>query len=296
MAVSAHENPDGDAIGSALGFYLFLKKKGLKSVPVCVTPVPQRYDFLPGFSDFTREIPRETSLLVIIDAPDAGRLGVNWEGPAVRIDHHEEGLVNDLTIQDTAAASTGSILLDFIRAWDQSAVDADIATCLYTAILTDTNSFNIRTDSGVFQDAAWLVQKGVDPVRVAGFVYRRRTEAYMRLLGRALSRLSFEMDGAFAFMVLRREDFQATGARGHEAENLVEFPFSVEGVMIAAKVQQDRDRWRISLRSKDPFSAERIAKAFGGGGHMNAAGAVVSGELSDVIVRLRAEVKKELGI
>ncbi|MGB9590680.1 MAG: DHH family phosphoesterase, partial [Candidatus Hydrothermia bacterium] len=216
----AHENPDGDAVGSALALHLFLRKKGKKTIPVCATRVPPRYDFLSGYSDFVDRLPEETSLVVIIDTPDAGRAGMRWNGPFIRIDHHEEGLMNDMTLQDTGAASTGNILLAFLRGWDEPTIDEQIATCLYTAILTDTNSFNIRTDPGVLRDAAWLLEKGIDGHRIAGLIYRRRTQAYLRLLGRALSRVSFEMNGAFALVVLSREDFQATGASGHEAENL----------------------------------------------------------------------------
>jgi phosphoesterase RecJ-like protein len=294
VSIVAHENPDGDAVGSALALHLFLRKKGKRTVPVCATRIPPRYDFLPGFSDFTGQLPGETSLVVIIDAPDTGRAGLSWEGPVIRIDHHEEGIINDLGLLDTAAASTGNILLDFLRHWDESAIDPGIATCLYAAVFTDTNSFNIRTDARVLRDAAWLLERGVDGHRVADLIYRRRTWAYLRLLGLALSGISLEMDGAFALMVLRREDFKATGARGHEAENLVEFPFSVEGVRIAAKVQQDGERWRVSLRSRGAASAEAVAKALGGGGHKHAAGAVVPGELAEVIAKLRAAVEKEL--
>lgn len=294
VSIVAHENPDGDAVGSALALHLFLKKKGKKSVPVCATRIPPRYDFLPGFSDFTGQLPVDTGLVAIIDAPDTGRAGLSWEGPVIRIDHHEEGIINDLSLVDTAAASTGNILLDFLRHWDESAIDPEIATCLYTAVFTDTNSFNIRTDARVLRDAAWLLERGIDGHRVADLIYRRRTWAYMKLLGLALSGTSIEMNGAFALMVLSREDFKATGAKGYEAENLVEFPFSVEGVRIAAKVQQDGERWRVSLRSRGTASAEAVAKALGGGGHKHAAGAVVSGELNEVLARLRAAVREEL--
>ncbi len=282
-------------MGSSLALHLFLRKKGKRSVPVCATRIPPRYDFLPGFSEFVDRIPPETAIVVIVDAPDTGRVGLSWNGPFIRIDHHEEGMINEMTLQDTDAASTGNILMRFLMKWDEAAIDADIATCLYTAIFTDTNSFNIRTGPEVLRDAAWLLERGVDGHQVAGMIYRRRTPSYLRLLCRALSSLSFEMDGAFALVVLTREDFHATGARGHEAENIVEFPFSVDGVWIAAKVQQDGERWRVSLRSRGPASAEAVAKALGGGGHRNAAGAVVSGELSDVLARLRAAVREELG-
>lgn len=295
IAIVAHENPDGDAVGSALALRLFLKKKGKKSLPVCVSRIPRRYDFLEGYGDFTDHLPKETGLVVIIDAPDTGRAGLGWEGPVIRIDHHEEGIVGELTIIDTSAASTGNILLGFLRWWDEPAIDSEIAACLYTAIFTDTNSFNIRTDARVLRDAAWLLERGLDGHKIADLIYRRRSWAYIKLLGLALSGISVEMGGAFALMVLRREDFRATGAKGYEAENLVDFPFSVEGVRIAAKVQQDGERWRVSLRSRHGASAGAVAKALGGGGHKHAAGAVLSGELADVLARLREAVAKELG-
>lgn len=294
IAILAHENPDGDAVGSALALHLFLKQKGKKSVPVCATRIPPRYDFLTGYSNFAGDLPEETSLVAIIDAPDMGRAGLSWDGPAIRIDHHEEGMMNDLVLLDTSAASTGNILLGFLRWWDESAIGPEIAACLYTAIFTDTSSFNIRTDARVLQDAAWLLERGIDGHRIADLLYRRRSLAYMKLLGRALSGISVEMGGAFALVVLTLEDFRATGARGYEAENLVDFPFSVEGVRIAAKVQQDRERWRVSLRSRHGASAEAVAKALGGGGHKHAAGAVLSGELGEVLARLRDAVAKEL--
>jgi len=296
IALVTHEHPDGDAVGATLALGLFLAAHGKGVSWICRTKIPYRYDFLPGVGDFKQEIPPDAAFVVLVDTPDMARSRLSWDGAVMRVDHHAEGLENEWSIVDPAAASTGSILLGFMREWDEPGINEGMALCLYTAILTDTNSFTIRTDGRVLRDAAWLLEGGIDGHWVADRIYRRRTSGYLKLLARALESLSVEMDGAFALVMVRGEDFVATGARGHEAESLVDYPFSLDGVLVACKIQQDHDLWRVSLRSRGDVSAERIAKELGGGGHFHAAGAVVQVELDDLLARLRAAVARELGV
>ena len=263
---------------------------------MCSTTVPDRFAFLPGFEEFRQAPPENTSLLVLVDTPDLQRAGLEWSGPVMRVDHHSNGPAREFDLVDELAASTANIVLHLLRAWDESGVNKGVALCLYTGMLTDTNGFTVRVNSDVLMDAAWLLDRGLDAHWVADMVYRQRSLAWARLLARALSSLQVEMDGRFAFVVVRSQDFADTGARGHEAESLVDYPFSLKGVVVAAKLQQDGQLWRISLRSKGEASAERIAKQLGGGGHYHAAGAVLSLSFETTLSRLRSAVARELGL
>ena len=295
LAVAVHENPDGDAVGSGLALYRFLLKKGKRALPVCASRVPETYDFLWGFGDFVRQVPPEAELLLLLDSTDPERAGVKeWKGELIRIDHHEGGEFPPLSLVDPGAPSTGNVVLDLLRAWDPEAIDPEIAQALYTALLTDTLRFTTRVSKRAFEDAAFLVERGASPAEIANLVYRRKRVSELCLLRRALESLRLAKGGKIAYLVVRLRDLEACGAEPYEAENLVDYPLSLRGVILALKFQETKSLWRVSVRSKPPASAERVARALGGGGHLHAAGCKLRGGFEEVLSRVMGEAEAEV--
>ncbi len=294
VAVVVHENPDGDAVGSGLALWKFLRKKGLNAVPVCVSRIPETYDFLEGFDAFKGKIPAEAKLMVLLDSTDPRRAGVEWEGEYIRIDHHHGGETPPLSLIDTAAPSTGNIVLSLLKAWDEGLIDQGIATALYTALLTDTLCFTTRVSKRAFEDAAYLVSRGADPARIADLVYRRHRPSRLCLTAKALENLKTAAGGKIAYLVVRLEDINSCGAEPYEAENLVDYPLSLRGVLVALKFQETRTLWRVSIRSKPPASAKRIAEALGGGGHAHAAGCKLRGSFEEILAAVLREAEAEV--
>jgi phosphoesterase RecJ-like protein len=170
-------------------------------------------------------------------------------------------------------------------------ITPEIATCLYTAVLTDTGSFCfIGTNERTFALAQQLVHAGADPARIAQNVYFSNTTAKMRLLGMALSTLHRE--GHLAWMYVTNEQMNRVEAREEDCEGLVNYALAIEGVEVAIFFrEQESGRWRISIRSKGAVDVAEIATNFGGGGHHCASGFSVEGPLSVVTERVTAHLR-----
>jgi phosphoesterase RecJ-like protein len=168
----------------------------------------------------------------------------------------------------------------------------DIAVNLYVAILTDTGSFQFsNTNAETFAVARRLAEAGADPGGIAQSVLMTQSESRLRLLARLLATLDFDSSRRIAWICLDQEMLEATGATVEETEGVVNYPLSVEGVLLCAFFREEgQNSFRVSLRSKDGLDVGSVAESFGGGGHRNAAGLSVEGPFEDV----RAKVVHEL--
>jgi phosphoesterase RecJ-like protein len=166
-----------------------------------------------------------------------------------------------------------------------------MATCLYTAVLTDTGSFCFAgTNEHTFELALDLIRSGADPVRIAHGVYFSNPASKMRLLGAALSNLHRE--GALAYMHLSVAEMQRSGGLEEDCEGIVNYALSIEGVEVALFLRElVNGRYRVSLRSKGALNVGDIAERFGGGGHMCASGCAVAGPLNAALELILKELK-----
>jgi phosphoesterase RecJ-like protein len=297
VVVGAHVNPDGDAVGSMLGLTIALRDAGIPAVPTLASakPAPDTYAFLPGFDLFTNPEELETpALFVALDSPDPARLGDAAElatsaANLIVIDHHpdnsEFGTVN---VVDDSMAATGQMIW---RLLDRLEVDPspEVAQCLYVALMTDTGRFQFEnTTPRALRDAADMVDAGAVPSELARLVYQNRSKAALDLDARVLSRVTLANGGRVAYSYIARDDYDETGARPEDTENLVDVVRALEGIDVALLLRVRDGEIRGNLRAKTGADVGAVAREFGGGGHAAAAGFTLSGTLDDAIPQVLA--------
>jgi phosphoesterase RecJ-like protein len=294
LYLASHIRPDGDAIGSLLGLALALESSGRRVAALLADPVPPNYRFLPGAERIRHRPPDwRADLGIVVDCDGLSRLGplepaFSSLPHLVDIDHHRTDRVfGEVQIIDPGAAASGEIVYHLLRRLDLP-LDAEIAACLYSAILTDTGRFCFgNTSAGALRVAADLVKAGARPQPIARSIYEERSVAATHLLGLALSRLSSELDGQAVSSTLTRQDFLATGAAPSDTEGIIDHLRAIGGPRVALLfVQPDHNGVRVSLRSDGSVDVSEIALQFGGGGHAMAAGCTVAGAADEVRKRI----------
>lgn len=286
VALACHVNPDGDALGSLLALSLGLRKLGIETRPTWgATPVtvPPALRFLPDVASLVQPTDLgPAKVFVALDCGASHRLGdveaIALEAEVfVNIDHHPgNASFGTFNLVDTHASSTAEIVTHLLRALDVE-LDADIATCLYVGIVTDTGRFQFSNSSpGTLRLAADLLECGVDAPLIAQQVFDSAPYKSMHLLGLVLERATLHAEERFIYSWFTQKDLVDNGMGADETDFLVDAIRSTGDADVAAMFkEQDDGRYRVSLRSKGP-SVGAIARARGGGGHELAAGYTTS--------------------
>lgn len=307
VLVTSHTSPDGDAVGSQLGFARLLRRMG-KSVTVWDRdPVPAIYRSLPAADrvhvgeEPPRGFPEDFDTAVVLECPSLDRSGLqdDLDGvlPILNIDHHlgnqHYGTVNWV---DVSAPAVGEMVLRLATDLKVE-VDAEMAACLYLALVADTGSFRYSNATPrAFEAASILVGRGASPERTSQCLYESRPEGTLRLLGEMLGSLEMTAGGRVATAVLTPEMYARAGASQSDSEGLIDYPRSIAGVAAVAVLRALGDnRVKVSLRSRgDGVDVERIARRRGGGGHKAAAGFEAAGELGELRREVAAELEREI--
>lgn len=288
VAVGAHVDPDGDAVGSTLGLVSVLRQAGIDAVPVLPTaaPLPRTYSFLPGAEGYRHvEGMAAPDVFVSLDCPALRRLAES-EGFArsastlVMIDHHPDAVgEGDIAIFEPRAAATGCLVWQLADALGVPP-GPEAATCLYTALLTDTGRFSYsNTTAFTLRIAADMVDAGAHPNEIYSAVYENRSAGAQALLARTLGRTTLANNGHVAYSWVTETDFAETGALPAEAENLIDHVRSLGGVDVVALIKTNGGVARVNLRSKSGADVSAVARRLGGGGHRAAAGLTLDGDL-----------------
>jgi len=297
FVLTSHARPDGDAIGSALACSQILRLLGKEAEVVLHDPVPRIYQPLP-FADRVVQANRvnghyEAAILLECDSVQRTRLEGLENQFLISIDHHASGRpFADVNWIDPRATATAELVYQFAKAAGVK-ISREIATCLYTALLTDTGSFMFKgTNEQTFALARELVLAGADPAQCAQNIYFAHSTAKMRLLGAALSNLHRE--GPLAWIWVTREQMERTQAKEEDCEGIVNYALSIQDVEVAAFFREIADgRYRVSLRSKGKLNVAQIAEKFGGGGHECASGLSIDGPLSMAVASVMREIRPE---
>ncbi|NOZ25206.1 MAG: bifunctional oligoribonuclease/PAP phosphatase NrnA [Nitrospirae bacterium] len=291
FTIASHINPEGDAIGSSIALALALKMLN-KDVRVFNTDgVPDAYAFLP-FSDMVEtvmDVERlRDSVLIVVDCNSLERIGIDdaeCKGVVV-IDHHQT--VTDfghLRWIEPDSPAAGLMVYYLLRSLG-TRIDGDIAVNLYTAVAVDTGTFRYpNTTAEVLRVAADLVDAGADPAEVSSRLYESWSLNKFRLFVRVLNSLEIVDAGGIriAVTVITLGMFRETGTDASDTENFINFPRMIGSVEISAMFREvEPGCWKASLRSRGGFDVSVIASRFGGGGHRNAAGYTVDGNMEDV--------------
>jgi phosphoesterase RecJ-like protein len=296
FVVSSHARPDGDGIGSALACGQILRIMGKDAVVVMHDGVPRIYQNLP-FADLVVQAdyvpPNDAVILLECDSTRRTLLEGLEKCFLINIDHHVSGRnFADVNWIDSSAMATAELVYRLARLACVP-VDRDIATCLYTALMTDTGSFMFEgTNEHTFTVARELVLAGADPAHCARQIYFGHSTAKMRLLGAALSNLHRE--GPLAWISVTQEQMQRFDAREEDCEGLVNYALSISDVQVAIFFRELPDkRFRVSLRSKGDVNVSMVAEHFGGGGHKCASGCSIDGPLAEAVAQIVDRLRPE---
>jgi len=299
--VASHESPDGDALASTLALTNALREMGKDVVAYNRDGVPSPFDFLPGAQTVVRNIEGEETFDVgfILDAGELRRAGSHLREACrtlVNIDHHPHSeRFGEVHYVDEKASATGALVHRILKAGGH-AISADVALCIYTAVLSDTGSFRYsNADPEAFRIGAEMVEKGVSPWDVASCLYESQGAERLRLLARALATLTVSASGRYASVSVTTAMLEETGTGPEHTDGFVNYPRSIRGVEVALFFRQTGPAtYKVGFRSKGAVDVGALARHLGGGGHHNAAGATVDGRLEEVRQSVFARLDKLL--
>jgi phosphoesterase RecJ-like protein len=316
ISILTHTSPDGDAMGSSLGLFHYLKKKK-KNVKVIVPnsfpgflewmPASKQVMVFEGNETKVHKQVAKSDLLCILDFNNYARLDKLGEylneskAPKLLVDHHRQpDNVFDLYYHDEHAGSTAELIYELIDGIDSlKMVDKNSATCLYTGIMTDTGNFRFpSTTEQTFKIAASLIKAGANNAEIYDKVYDDNSASRLKLLGHCINKLEFLPEFRAAFIGISEAELQQYNFKKGDTEGVVNQALSVRGIVFSAFFSEREGEVRISFRSKGKFDVNKFARAhFGGGGHVNAAGGKSKESLDKVIdkfVSLLPQYKEEL--
>jgi phosphoesterase RecJ-like protein len=290
FVLTSHARPDGDAVGSVLACGQILRSMGKQADVFLSDGVPYIYKPLP-FAETVVVAPTvppeyEAAIILECDSVQRTRLDGLENHYLINIDHHSTARpFANVNWIDPSACATAEMIFRLAREAGVR-ISSEIATCLYTAVLTDTGSFCFNgTNERTFALAQELVRAGADPSAIAQNVYFSNPTSKMRLLGSALSNL--HQDGELAWMYISRDHMDRAEATDEDSEGLVNYALAIEGVEVALFFREQSDgRFRVSLRSKGAINVASVAERFGGGGHECASGCSIEGPLSVAVERV----------
>lgn len=292
IAVVSHFNPDGDAMGSSLALYAFLKKLGKKVEVIMPNAYPDFLHWLPGHKQVTLFQENEAAAIKKLSSADliftldfnalsrAEKLGEKLKElniPKIMIDHHQQpDAYAELYFHDATACSTCELVYDFIDGLgEKKLIDKKIAACLYTGLMTDTGSFRYPSvTSKTHAILAELLKTGISPSDIHSDVYDSYSLDRLKLLGFALNeKLKLVHGFPVAYFTLSEKELEKFNYQKGDTEGLVNYPFSIKGIKVCALFNETENYIKISFRSKGKVDVNKFARNyFQGGGHMNAAG------------------------
>jgi phosphoesterase RecJ-like protein len=290
IALVSHIIPDGDAIGSALALGLALQNLGQKVQILNPDGVPKIYTFLPGSDLLSTKFTIIPKTIILLDCSDIDRIGplkysLSKEDQIINIDHHiSNTFFGSLNFVDTSASATGEVVYKLIKHLDTE-ITSEIATCLYTAIVTDTGSFQYEnTTDETHLIASKLLSLGTDLSVIRRFLWESVPLKSIQLLAETLKTLEIGCQGKIAWISLPFETYHQYGVNAEYIEGLVNYPKSIEGVEIGIFFKEiEPGKIKISLRSKTKIDVNKLAQKFGGGGHKRAAGCILETPLRNAI-------------
>ncbi|KJS48391.1 bifunctional oligoribonuclease/PAP phosphatase NrnA [Desulfosporosinus sp. BICA1-9] len=280
VALFSHVSPDGDCIGSMLAIGLALEKMGKEVTYYNPNPVPNNLKFLPGSSRVSQELPNpQPKTLLFVDCTDLGRVNLSItdlseESIVLNLDHHiSNQLFGHVNCIDAQASAVGELAFTLIQQLGVK-IDEEIATNLYTAIVTDTGCYQYSsTTAQTHRLTADLLDKGIDIQDIHHHIFDQKPLAQVKLLQYALNGLGIYAEGQLAIMTLSLEDFRKSKADQEVSDGLVNHIRSIAGVEVAVLLKEvGPQEIKGGLRSNLWLNVNEIAAQFGGGGHKRAAG------------------------
>jgi phosphoesterase RecJ-like protein len=297
----SHVDPDGDSIGSMLAMGILLSQLGVECDFYSEDGVPRIYKFLPGADKVKNRLgpDRHYDLLLAMDSSDISRLGEKLDAREaarliVNIDHHPDNTQYG-DINYVERSSSTAELVYHLAGHMKIKISRALAENLYVALITDTGNYRYENTSvATFMMAADLLKAGVDTHDITTRIYDTKTIASIRIQAAALSDLEISPDRKAAWAAVTQEMMEQSGAKGEDLVGLVDQIRSIEGIEVAILFREDKGDVKVNFRSKEKINVSEIAKRFGGGGHIRAAGAILKDSMEGAKNRVVAEVLKQI--
>nr|WP_029453046.1 bifunctional oligoribonuclease/PAP phosphatase NrnA [Clostridium algidicarnis] len=276
IAITYHQSPDGDALGSALGLMLGLRKIGKEAYIISRDKVPGIYRFLPNTEEIKDNVScpkKNTHCVIVLDCGNveriSGKIDKSKINPVINIDHHlSNSKYGDINYVDTTASATGEIVYTLLKSLDV-VIDTDIAKCLYTAIITDTGSFKYSsTTASTHEIAGKLIKTGIDFPLIHRTIFENKPLRKLKLYGQLLEKVELFLNDKLAIIAMNKE--QSTLLEDNS--EIISLQMQIDTIEVGAFLKEVEDGIKISLRSKDKVDVRAIAEVFGGGGHEKASG------------------------
>ncbi len=302
IVILGHVRPDGDCVGSCLAVWNYLEEQyPKKTVQVYLEKPPVKFNYLKHFDDISQDAGTGISydLCICLDSGDKTRLGdfsvyLDTAKKSICLDHHitNAGYAQDNFVQPQVS-STCEVLYGFL---EDKFISKEVAECLYTGIIHDTNVFkNSNTTFRTMEVAGRLMEKDINFGRIIDESFYRKTYLQNQIMGRAILESITFQDGKCIFSVVRQKDMKFFGVESSDLDGIVEQLRVTDGVECAIFLYETGlQHYKVSMRSKDIVDVSKIASYFGGGGHVRAAGCNMSGNVHDVINNLSEHIEKQL--
>jgi bifunctional oligoribonuclease and PAP phosphatase NrnA len=312
ITIITHFNPDGDAIGSAIGLKLFLEKYDYKVDCIFPSEFPPYYNWMPSVetghiykeqnkADFAQYF-EANRLIFCLDFNHSSRVNqlseflANSTARKILIDHHEEPSDEfQLNFSYPGRSSTCELIYELIMKYNKEKLDLDIATCLYTGLITDTGGFQFSsTHSSTHQMAAHLIEIGIQPSEIYNHSFNNFSLNRLKLFGHCIANnMKIFEDKKLAYIWIDRKTKEEFDIKDGDTEGLVNYPLKVMGIDVAVLFKQDYDKIRISFRSKNDVDVSKFSKSyFNGGGHKNAAGGMSKLKLKETLEYFESLIDK----
>ncbi len=308
IVITTHHKPDGDAMGSSLGLYNFLIQHGHDAAVITPTDYPDFLHWLPGnneviifteHEDASAVLVAEAEIIFCLDFNTLSR--INALGELVRasnavkimIDHHlDPEDFDDFRYLNTNACATAQLVYDFIKTGlnQEKLINKDVATCLYTGIMTDSGSFRLpNTTAEVHRIVANLIEAGAVNWKIHELVFNNSSENRLKFLGYCLNeKLEVLSDFNTSVISISRAELDKYDVMTGDTEGIVNYGLSITGIRLTALIVERKDMVKLSLRSTGDFPASEICKKyFNGGGHLNAAGGHSDDTLENVVKKFK---------
>ncbi len=304
ITILPHKNPDGDALGSCLALYAFLKDKHEVKV-ISPNDYPSFLKWLPyndtieifeeGYKGDNRRFIQSSDLIFIVDfnalhrLDELGDIVEEAKGIKIMIDHHEQPEEFDIMYSDPSMPATAEMMYYLLKKLNVQALNKEIATCLYTGIMTDTGSFRFpSTSANTHRVIADLIELGADKGEIHGNIYDANSISRFKLIGKALNNLTVLDDFRTSYITLSSKELWECNFKKGDTEGIVNYGLALNGIVFTAIFIEDVEKGiiKISLRSKGDFDVNQFSRNhFEGGGHVNAAGGRSEESLEETVKR-----------
>ena len=302
VALGGHVRPDGDCVGSTMGLYLYLKENFPQiETDLYLESVPEAYSMIRHTDEVKSELPEGKiyDLFICMDCGDLQRLGFSQKlfiesKQTACIDHHVSNeAFADVNYIVPDASSTSELVYNLL---DYDKMSLETAEALYMGIAHDTGIFRYScTSPETMEAAAQLMRKGVDTAKITDRTYYEKTYIQNQILGKALLESIMVLDQRCIVSVVRLKEMEFFKAKPSDLEGIVSQMRQTKGVEVAMFLHETASQtFKVSLRSKEQVDVSSIAKYFGGGGHVRAAGVTMKGSVHDVINNLTALIERQL--